>query len=277
MFISVIIPTCNRNELLGKCLDRLAPGKQSLDSASYEVIVTDDGHEYQAENYCKENYPFVLYTKGPRKGPAANRNNGARIANGNWLVFTDDDCLPDSGLLQAYVQSIEPQADCKAFEGAILPDDWELLKKDLSDCPVNTSGGCFWSANIAVEGRLFNTIGGFDERFKIAAMEDKDIYQRLKAVTSIPFLKEAVVIHEVRFLPFFKMVSKINPRLRNWFFYETKYNGFREVALKGTKFQMQSIFSNFKAGKFKKSLYHLVVLIHLMPFLIKQKIVNEGI
>ena len=42
MFLSVIIPTCNRNDLLRKCLNNLIPDFQSIDSSKYEIIVTDD-------------------------------------------------------------------------------------------------------------------------------------------------------------------------------------------------------------------------------------------
>jgi len=39
--ISVIIPTCHRNDLLAKCLDCLAPGVQTLPPEQYKVIVTE--------------------------------------------------------------------------------------------------------------------------------------------------------------------------------------------------------------------------------------------
>ena len=40
---SVVIPTCERNDLLARCLERLAPGAQRFSADRYEVIVTDDG------------------------------------------------------------------------------------------------------------------------------------------------------------------------------------------------------------------------------------------
>ena len=89
---SVVITTCNRLEMLAKCLDRLGCGMQSLAANQYEVIVTDDGSQSTAEQLMKGKYPWARWLQGPRKGPAANRNNGARYAEGEWLVFTDDDC-----------------------------------------------------------------------------------------------------------------------------------------------------------------------------------------
>ena len=91
--ISVIIPTCHRNASLAKCLDCLAPGTQTLPPEQYEVIVTDDGSRSTAQQMVQENYPWVLWIAGPCRGPAANRNNGAEAAQGQWLAFTDDDCL----------------------------------------------------------------------------------------------------------------------------------------------------------------------------------------
>ena len=90
---SVVIPTCHRNDALAACLERLAPGKQSLAAASYEVIVTDDGSRATSEAMLREKFPWAKWMAGPRRGPAANRNHGAKHANGNWIAFADDDCL----------------------------------------------------------------------------------------------------------------------------------------------------------------------------------------
>src|SRR5438552_17841427 len=101
MLISVIIPTCHRNDLLVRCLDGLAPGKQDLLPEHYEVIVSDDGSRSTAEKLIAGTYPWARWVTGPRRGPAANRNHGAKHARGEWLAFVDDDCLPDKGWLEA--------------------------------------------------------------------------------------------------------------------------------------------------------------------------------
>src|SRR5205809_1112341 len=161
---SVIVPTCNRNDLLGSCLDKLAPATQKTATDSYEIIVTDDSKENSAKEFIERSYPWVRWVKGPKKGPAANRNNGAKYAAHDWLIFIDDDCIPNENLLNEYLKAIKCYPDCRAFEGAIFPDSWESLKKDMAECPVNTDGGCFWSANICVEKSLFEKVGGFNEQ-----------------------------------------------------------------------------------------------------------------
>ena len=52
-----------------------------------------------------EEFPMVRWNEGPRRGPAANRNFGARVADGEWLIFLDDDCNPRPGFLAAYLKA----------------------------------------------------------------------------------------------------------------------------------------------------------------------------
>jgi len=193
--ISVIIPTCHRNDLLAKCLDCLAPGVQTLLTDQYEVIVTDDGSKSTAELMVREQYPWVRWVAGPRRGPAANRNNGARMAKGKWLAFTDDDCLPESGWLEAYSITVTP--DWIVYEGRTLCKDG--LKSPLSHAPVNYTGGYLWSCNFMISEILFQEIRGFDEEFASPAMEDVDLRERLKSAGyPFSFVADAVVDHPPR-------------------------------------------------------------------------------
>jgi len=223
MLISVIVPTCNRNDLLSKCLDLLSPNGQSID-IEYELIVTDDGKGSQAKILIEEKYNWAKWVKGPQKGPAANRNNGAKNATGEWLIFIDDDVLPDGNLLQHYQTAIQQHPDCLAFEGAIIPDDWALMKNEMAECPINTEGNCFWSANICIQKQLFTRIGGFDELFLIAAQEDQDIFIRLTKHTVIPFLKDCVVTHPVRYGSISKKLKGIKIQFANWIYYTQKHS-----------------------------------------------------
>src|SRR5688572_12603571 len=95
LLISVVIPTCDRLELLEICLKQLCPGVQvgvtllpskcnirsSPDPTAnkghaYEVVVSDDGLR-SCKAFVEEKFPWVSWVAGPRRGPAANRNNGA--------------------------------------------------------------------------------------------------------------------------------------------------------------------------------------------------------
>jgi GT2 family glycosyltransferase len=195
---SVIIPTYHRNDLLANCLDCLAPNVQTLPVEQYEVIVSDDGSQTTAQEMICDRYPWAKWVAGSRQGPAANRNNGARYAKGEWLVFTDDDCLPDPQWLEAYAKAVVTEPSCLVFEGRTYVDRPRRTLAEIS--PANESGGYLWSCNFAIQRQLFESISGFDERFPYAAMEDVDLRRRLtKAGYKFSFIKTASVCHPWRY------------------------------------------------------------------------------
>jgi len=195
MFISVIIPTYHRNDLLRKTLECLKPGVQTLPAEQYEVIVTDDGSKSSAEAMIAADFPWVRWVQGPRRGPAANRNNGARHANYEWLAFTDDDCLPDPGWLEAYLKLF--CADYQVYEGKTI---CRLgLKSPRMQSPINEGGGYLWSCNFAIKKSLFQNMNGFDESFPAAALEDVDFRERLRKKNyHFPFVPDALIDHPPR-------------------------------------------------------------------------------
>ena len=85
--VSVVILTCERTELLAKCLRPLAHAA--------EIIVSDDGQSSSSRQLISNLFPRVKWISGPHRGPAANRNRGAHQATGEWLAFPDDDSIPD--------------------------------------------------------------------------------------------------------------------------------------------------------------------------------------
>jgi GT2 family glycosyltransferase len=252
------------------CLNCLAPGQQSIADTLYEVIVTDDSKDNKAKFLINEKYPWVRWVEGPKRGPAANRNNGAQFAKGDWIVFIDDDCLPDANLLQEYRYAIEVYSGSFAFEGCIIPDDWGLLKKDMTECPVNTTGNCLWSANICINKNLFEQIRGFDEQFVIAAQEDQDIFKRVKEHTAVHFIKTAFVIHPVRIVRLSKKIRIIPLAVKNWYLFEKKNNVQNFKRFVRTFFQLLSDYSkgfilNISRLKYKSAIYHLVFIFIGIP------------
>ena len=268
--ISVVIPTYHRNDLLAKCLDYLAPGTQTLSAEQYEVIVTDDGYKTTAEETIRDDYPWVKWVAGPRKGPAANRNNGAGYAQGEWLVFTDDDCLPQPNWLNAFAQATKGEA--LALEGAIHPlGDPE---QDMAECPINLTGGCFWSANLAIERSLFLKIGGFDANYPLALHEDVDIKERLYVFTTISFVPEASVFHPVRLISLKSAISRLPKRCAATAYHLNKYRQayYHQDVLGLTLFQFKYYLGDFRDGlrkrKFKFAYISFLMLIIGVPVIV---------
>ena len=198
--LTVVIPTYDRHETLTACLARLAPGAQSLAADAYAVVVTDDARSPATRALLADRFPSVRYTEGPSRGPSANRNHGAAQAKGSWIVFTDDDTLPSREWLAAYARALEAQPDAEALEGRTTCSAG--FGTPMHYAPVNERGGLFWSCNIAVRADRFHSLGGFDEGFTVAHMEDQDLRERLRgAGVTIHWVPTAVVDHAPRRQP----------------------------------------------------------------------------
>lgn len=196
MHFSVILPTCDRPDELAACLARLAPDAQTLPAADYEVIVTDDGAA-TVEARLARDFPWARWTRGPRRGPAANRNHGATLARGDWLAFTDDDCRPEPGWLAAFAAAHAASPTIPVWEGrtfcrAPVPGPFRFA-------PLNESGGKLWSCNLAVRRPVFVAQRGFDAAFPHPHLEDVDFQRRLVAAgVAVRFCAAAAVEHPPR-------------------------------------------------------------------------------
>jgi len=104
---SVIIPTYNRPELLGRQLACLA---EQIDGTIREVLVCDDGSSSDTHGVLA---PFLSRIpgltllrqedRGFRAGQA--RNLGIRRAQGDVLVFTDDDVLLPADFISSHLEA----------------------------------------------------------------------------------------------------------------------------------------------------------------------------
>jgi GT2 family glycosyltransferase len=191
--LSVIVPTCSRVVALSALLERLRPERQGLDARAFEVIVSDDAETDPAMEQLRRQFPIVRFVAGEGRGPAANRNNGARYARGEWLVFTDDDCQPVDGWLRAIAAEIAARP-LDVVEGKIVAPDKRasIFRRDVE----NLRGDCFWSANLTVRREFFERIGRFDEDFLQAGGEDLELAHRFRTRGArTAFCDDAVVLH----------------------------------------------------------------------------------
>jgi glycosyltransferase involved in cell wall biosynthesis len=268
MLFTIIIPTCNRLELLSKCLRLLHPAIQNFDSNNYEIIVTDDSNNQSTKELIDNEYKWIQWVKGPRKGPAANRNNGAKYARAQWLIFLDDDILPHANLLAVYNEAIDENKNVYVFEGAIHPTNWEDLKKDMTECPININGNCFWSANICLNKKIFEKVGGFDERYFLAAQEDQQLKIDIEKITSITFLSNAIVHHPVKHLQFWKQVRMIPLQSKNFILFEIKNKTNYSIFLfirEQLKFHAIGLKNNISKKKARSSIISLFWIIFGVP------------
>ena len=274
-FFSVIIPTYERAEDLRSCLHSLRYENQK-DSPPYEIIVTDDSSTDRSRKLVAEEFPTVSWGMGKRNGPAGNRNAGVDRANGDWVVFLDDDCIAQKGYLAAYSTAITENPHILVFEGRIFPD--RPKRSWAEGCPENEKGGMLWTSNLCIKNTLFQELQGFDENFEIA-FEDVDFAYRIKssALKSF-FVYNASVCHpwrslkkggknwknkgyELESIKLFTAKHGIN-EVTNWKLY------LRYLLRMLTTDQIKSIL-NFRFRGYSVHLNHIFITILSICFLIK--------
>jgi glycosyltransferase involved in cell wall biosynthesis len=148
--ISIIIPTFNREKELNTCLERLFLNNYNF--SNIEVIVSNDNIKNNVSNELKNKFPLVKFVIGPGKGPAQNRNFGAKIASGKWIIFLDDDCIPQQNWLLNYSLEIDKGLEI-IFEGKTIADREKQRYDEVS--PINLIGGKLWSCNFAIRKGCF--------------------------------------------------------------------------------------------------------------------------
>jgi GT2 family glycosyltransferase len=199
--VSIIIPTRDRPGALVECLRALA---NSFPSDAETIVVSDNGL-VPLENYVG---PFVEPLRlrcvtGRGRGPAAARNCGLVVAAGDVVCFTDDDCTPRFGWVDALrsgVSGSPPRAaGGTTVNGLALNPyaDAAQLVLDLIErhnLETGTSVRFVPSNNIAFPTAVLRRVGGFDESFRTA--EDRELCRRwLRAGFALHRIPEAIVEH----------------------------------------------------------------------------------
>jgi cellulose synthase/poly-beta-1,6-N-acetylglucosamine synthase-like glycosyltransferase len=184
---SVIVPTRGREASLARCLRALARLQYPRDL--YEVIVVDDGSPTPPDRVVEE-APAGMSIQAIRqehRGPAAARNAGVRRAKGQYLAFTDDDCMPTPSWLRAFADCFA-EGDVSAVGGHtrnVLRDNpCSAASQDLVDYLYsyynNGNHATFLTSNnLAVHADVFRRVGRFDESFPLPAGEDREFVVRV--------------------------------------------------------------------------------------------------
>lgn len=198
--IDIVIPCAGRQADLLRLLDSLKRhAASSLRAHVASITVTDDRPSEQLRQALADRHADVRYVHGPSRGPAANRNHGARVGLSPWILFLDDDCFVADDLLAAYAARRAALPEANVVEGAIHPVGER--PNGNHNAPLNITGEKLWSCNLLIERAAFEAVCGFDERFPFACMEDVDLADRLRSAgCRITFAASARVLHPWRSL-----------------------------------------------------------------------------
>lgn len=222
--ISVVIPCYNAEQTILKCLNALKA--QSYDA--YEVILVENGSKDSTfsiiNDFIKKNRleNFHLYQIKAKETCRA-RNFGIRKAKGEIIVNMDPDCLPCNDHLQEIADSYSSKEIGGVAGNIIGYNPSNSMEKFLALYTLrglpessvfsefNLIAGGFATANLSFRKKIWQEIGGFDEKLPHgdygAYGEDHDICARIyQAGYKIKYNIKAVVyhIHRKNFFPMLK-------------------------------------------------------------------------
>jgi glycosyltransferase involved in cell wall biosynthesis len=215
--ISVVVPTYNRRPLLEKCLDALLD--QSISQDKYEVIVIDDSSSDDTQKHMEERTQqtinLIYMRHSVNQGRVSTRNDGIRAAQGDIVIFLDNDNVPSRNFVEAHQRYHEKYSGehiavvgnvrfateliAGSNFGRYMQSRYlgyrkhkELKKLDLSNLPPQYFGGL----NSSVRKEDLFAVGLFDTRFRYYGGEDETMGYCLKKIgVRIVFNKEAESLH----------------------------------------------------------------------------------
>ena len=188
----VVIPTVGRPSLatLVRTLGEL-PGQPPG-----RILVVDDSGG-RARGVRGER---VEVLPGRGAGPAAARNTGWRASQAEWIVFLDDDVVPERDWLDRLAADLRAaRPHVAGSQGRVrvpLPSD-----RRPTDWERNVSGletAAWATADMAYRRAALAAVGGFDERFPRAFREDADLALRIRAAGYELVRGRREVVHSVR-------------------------------------------------------------------------------
>lgn len=210
--VSILIPVYGKLEYTLMCLKSIAV---NLPTRSFEIIVLDDrSPDHSATELQKiENLHVVLNPSN--LGFLRSCNYGSQFANGQYLLFLNNDTQVEAGWLDHLVQTYDdfkdvglvgsklvyPNGSLQEAGGIVWRDGsaWNYGRNSDPELPefnyVRETDYCS-GASIIIEKTFFQGLGLFDERYAPAYYEDTDLAFKVRAAgKKVIYQPRSVVVH----------------------------------------------------------------------------------
>ena len=216
VLVTIIVPVKDRVELTRQCFRGI---RETVTGISYELIMVDNGSTDGTAEFARElgNDIRYIYNEHGVNFSASN-NQAAAVARGEYLVFLNNDTLPQPGWLSAMLEThqrhpdvgsvgaklLYPETDTIQHAGVLIRNypnpvsPYHVYHHFAQDAPaVNTEREypCVTAACMLIRKELFDQLEGFDEGF-IFGYEDVDLCLRIleRRLKNI-YTPRAVVYH----------------------------------------------------------------------------------
>lgn len=211
--ISIVIPTYNASRFMPDLLESLF--KQAVEDM--EVLIVDDCSTDNTVEIVRK-YPVRVIQMEKNGGPARARNRGVEEAMGDIIFFLDSDVLVMDGTVKEVKDYFEnnPSANCVIGVCATEPLNKGFVPKymamfeyiHLVDTPGNKVS-VFAPRCGAIKKELFQRVGGYDESYKGADVEDFELARRIIKTDSILLNPKMLVRHQ--------FVNNFEEAVKNYF------------------------------------------------------------
>ncbi|CAN5705038.1 glycosyltransferase [soil metagenome] len=207
--LTVIIPTYNRPELLQRSVRSALVQAADMPEGSLEIIVVDDGSSVPPSLPAHASLRLIQLPEN--RGGAAARNEGAKVAQGRYITYLDDDdqLLPGmaAAALKALRETTLPQPVAVLAGIEVVSSAGQIINTRL---PPTLPKGSYFSLEaiqpgesfltkqtLVVEREVLLSIGGFDETFQ--SRVHSELFLRLNPVCSLlglPLVTYQLAAHE---------------------------------------------------------------------------------
>lgn len=180
MGVSIVIPLFNQVEYTRQCVESLR--RHKMENA--EVLLIDNGSTDGTSEYLVSCTDLNIIRNRANLGCAGAWNQGVRETSSEWVVILNNDVIVSSGWLTGLLAAAELEGLDVVSPGIREGEhnyDIESYARDYVERMKNVvrhgmaDGICFM-----VHRRVFETIGLFDENFRIGQFEDTDFFRRAK-------------------------------------------------------------------------------------------------
>ncbi len=193
---SIVIPVFNQFAHTLACLRAIAAHPPA---AAFEVIVVDDGSSDDTEAALRQVEGLRYHRRAANGGFIAACNDGASLASGEFLVFLNNDTVPQPGWLDALIDTFDAHPGTGIVGAQLLYPDGRLQEaggivrrdgsaeklgrhraaNDPAFAFVRRVDYCSGAA-LAIRTTVFQGLGGFDTHFSPAFYEDTDLCMKAR-------------------------------------------------------------------------------------------------
>ena len=204
--VSIAVPVKDRRERMSRCLEALI----GQEHPSFEVLVLDNESSDGTGEACRERalqapVPVRVETVPGTLGHV--RNRAAALARGEFIAFTDSDCMPHAGWIASAVRELRADPGLGFVCGPTLPSEVPASRWSQT-VRVPASSWRFESCNVVFRARAFGPRGAFDEVVGDGWEDTSAGFELLRRGWRARFVEDALVHHDVTYPGFWWHVRR---------------------------------------------------------------------